>query len=199
MIFPSLSPLLALACLASSTSATPCVLRRPAIKAHPLQPGKPHAVSPARDPNKVCFVTPSKTSDDAPTILAAFQSCNHGGTVVLGGNYTIASPLDLTFLDAVDVSISGTINFSGDVKYWVDHTFKYAYQASSAMWRFGGRDVNIYGGGVGLINGNGQPWYDAFATNATLLRPILLVLDGLQGGSVSGLRMVNSPNVCEPL
>jgi len=64
------------------------------------------------------------------------------------------------------------------------------------MWRFGGKDVNIFGGGVGLINGNGQPWYDAFAANASLQRPILLVLDGLHGGSVTGLKMINSPNVC---
>ncbi|WP_368859234.1 glycosyl hydrolase family 28 protein, partial [Vibrio parahaemolyticus] len=52
----------------------------------------------------------------------------------------------------------------------------------------------MYGNGVGLINGNGQPWYDAFAANASLQRPILLVLDGLSGGFVTGLKMRNSPN-----
>ena len=170
-------------------------IARPEIKAFPLQPGTPHAVSPARDPLKYCFVKPSCSSDDdGPNILKAFQKCNNGGTVVLDADYTIGSPLDLTFLNSVDVAISGTVNFAGDVDYWIEHTFKYAYQTSSAMWRFGGKDVNIYGGGVGLINGNGQPWYDRFAVNATLLRPILLVIDGLKGGSVSGLKMRNSPN-----
>lgn len=114
--------------------------------------------------------------------------------MVLDLNYTISNPLDLTFLDSVDVAISGTVNFAGDVYGWTEKTFKYAYQDSSAMWRFGGRDVNIYGGGKGLINGNGQPWYDEFQKNSTLRRPILLVLDGLQGGSVTGLHMINSPN-----
>jgi galacturan 1,4-alpha-galacturonidase len=200
----SLGSLVAIACVAASSvsavvyspNAGKPVIERPSIKAWPLHPGKPHADSPPRDPSKYCFVKPScKSDDDAANILKAFHDCNHGGTVVLDANYNIGSPLDLTFLDSVDVAISGTINFSGDVDYWVEHSFKYAFQDSSAMWRFGGRDVNIYGGGVGLINGNGQPWYDAFAANASLLRPILLVLDGLHGGSVTGLKMINSPNV----
>ncbi|KAK1768818.1 putative exopolygalacturonase protein [Phialemonium atrogriseum] len=196
------SSALAVACLAAAANAVISpfkglpVIERPEVKAWPLSPGKPHAVSPPRDPNRYCFVRPSckAGNDDAPKILRAFHECNNGGTVVLDATYTIASPLDLTFLDSVDMVISGTINFSSDVNYWVEHTFKYPFQDSSSMWRIGGRDVNIYGGGVGLINGNGQNWYDAFAKNPTLLRPILLVLDGLHGGSVSGLRMVNSPN-----
>jgi galacturan 1,4-alpha-galacturonidase len=61
------------------------------------------------------------------------------------------------------------------------------------MWRFGGKDVNIYGNGVGLINGNGQSWYDRFATNATLERPTLMVLDGINGGSVTGLKLRQAP------
>lgn len=63
------------------------------------------------------------------------------------------------------------------------------------MWRFGGEDVNIYGKGVGLINGNGQSWYDGLAANSSLQRPVLFVVDGLHGGSVTGLRMVNPPSV----
>ncbi|RKU40542.1 hypothetical protein DL546_002195 [Coniochaeta pulveracea] len=193
---PSILSLLLSALVASSSvTASSCVVRRPVIQAHPLQPGKPHAISPRRDPAKTCFV-PSQGNgqDDSSSILSAFHTCNHGGTVVLDLNYTISNPLDLTFLDSVDVAISGTVNFAGDVYGWTEKTFKYAYQDSSAMWRFGGRDVNIYGGGKGLINGNGQPWYDEFQKNSTLRRPILLVLDGLQGGSVTGLHMINSPN-----
>lgn len=174
-------------------------VRRPDIRPWPYDPGHALPLSPAR--TKSCKVEPSNGGgkDDAPQILEAFHDCNNGGTVVLDANYTIASPLDLTFLDSVDVAISGTINFSGDVDYWIAHSFKYAYQASSAMWRFGGRDVNIYGNGTGLINGNGQPWYQRFHENATLQRPVLLVLDGLQGGSVTGLSMINPPSVSSPL
>lgn len=169
---------------------------RPNIKAWPLNPGNLHLNSPARAADKVCYVKPSCVGkDDAAAILKAFQQCNNGGTVVLDRNYTIASPLDLTFLNAIDVAITGTINFSDNMTSWTGHMFKYAYQDSLAMWRFGGKDVNIYGQGVGVINGNGQAWWDAFAANAALLRPILFVIDGLHGGSVTGLNMRNPPDV----
>lgn len=185
----------ALALPATTLSPQGDPLRRPDIKPWPHSPRYSFPPSPAR--TKTCKVASngSRDEDDAPQILEAFHDCNNGGTVVLDANYTIASPLDLTFLESVDVAISGTINFSGDVDYWIANSFKYVYQASSAMWRFGGKDVNIYGNGMGLINGNGQPWYGRFAQNATLQRPVLLVLDGLHGGSVTGLAMQYPPSV----
>jgi galacturan 1,4-alpha-galacturonidase len=177
------------------------VLERPKLQWEPKTPGRPFPHSPPR--YKTCFVPSSsrfdndKDIDSAPEIFKAFKQCNRGGRVVLDGTYTIASPLDLTFLEAVDVVLTGTIKFSNDIDYWVENSFKYAFQNSSAFWRFGGKDVNIYGGGHGLIDGNGQAWYDAFATNPTLLRPILFVLDGLKAGSVTGLKLRNSPDVSE--
>ncbi|KAM0449466.1 hypothetical protein ACHAO4_007484 [Trichoderma viride] len=174
------------------------VLERPKLQWGPKTPGRPFPHSPNR--HKTCHVPSSshfnshKNIDSAPEIFKAFKECNRGGRVVLDGTYTIASPLDLTFLEAVDVVLTGTIQFSNDIDYWVQNSFKYAFQNSSAFWRFGGKDVNIYGGGHGLLDGNGQAWYDAFATKPTLLRPILFVLDGLKAGSVTGLKMRNSPD-----
>lgn len=174
------------------------VLGRPNLHWGPKTPGHPFPHSPKR--YKTCYVPSCRGSgrhgknDDAPEILKAFKKCNRGGVVVLDEEYTIASPLDLTFLEAVDVAITGSIKFTNDIDYWVKNSFKYDFQNSSAFWRFGGKDVNIYGGGKGLIDGNGQAWYDAFAAEPTLLRPILLVLDGLERGSVTGLKMRNSPD-----
>lgn len=172
------------------------VLPRPALKAGPFHPGKPMPHSPARQRDRFCFVQTSRCGgDDAPAILRAFHECNNGGTVVLYADYTVASPLDLTFLNAVDVAITGTINFAPDIDYWSEHSFKYQFQNSSSMWRWGGRDVNIFGGGVGTINGNGQSWWEASVSNKYLLRPVLFVVDGLEGGSMSGINMVNPPMV----
>ncbi|KAL7952127.1 glycoside hydrolase family 28 protein [Trichoderma barbatum] len=162
-------------------------LERPKLQWGPKTPGHQFPHSPKR--HKTCYVTSCHRSnhhskhDDAPEILKAFKKCNRGGIVILNEEYTIASPLDLTFLEAVDVAITGTIKFTNDIDFWVKNSFKYDFQNSSAFWRFGGKDVNIYGGGQGLIDGNGQAWYDAFAAEPTLLRPILLVLDGLERGS----------------
>ncbi|UPK92414.1 hypothetical protein LCI18_003349 [Fusarium solani-melongenae] len=170
-------------------------LARPEIKPWPHAPGGHYPVSPPRHPGRYCFVEPSQHGgDDAGKILSAFRECNYGGTVVLDKNYTIASPLDLTFLNQVDVAILGTINFSGDVNHWKKHSFKYAYQNASTMWKFGGRDVNVFGKGAGVINENGQPWYDGLAADPLLQRPVLFLVDGLHGGSVTGLRMDNPPS-----
>ncbi|KAI0405571.1 polygalacturonase [Xylaria palmicola] len=169
------------------------VLSRPNIKPFPYNTGRPQPHSPPR--TKTCNVKAlGGGKDDAPNILSAFNRCNHGGTVALGEDYTIATALDLTFLDRVDIALSGSITFKADIDYWVENAFRYAFQDTRAFWKIGGKDVKIYGGGVGLIDGNGQPWWDAFAANSSLLRPIPLVLDGLHGGSVTGLRMINPPN-----
>ncbi|KAI8946549.1 polygalacturonase [Xylaria longipes] len=169
------------------------VISRPNIEPSPHNSGRLKPLSSPR--TKTCSVTAlGGDEDDAPQILDAFHDCNNGGTVALDGDYTIATALDLTFLDSVDVALLGSITFKADIDYWVANSFKYAFQSSTAFWKIGGKDVNIYGGGVGVIDGNGQPWWDGFASNSSLLRPISLVLDGLQGGSVTGLRMINPPN-----
>ncbi|CAG9942894.1 unnamed protein product [Clonostachys rosea f. rosea IK726] len=167
---------------------------RPTITPGPLQPYKAFPVSPPR--TKTCFVKPSctKGKDDSAKILAAFEECNDGGTVVFDEEYTICSPLDLRFLKHVDIAITGTIKFCDDIDYWLPRTFKFQFQGSSTWWVIGGEDINIYGSGVGTLDGNGQAWYDRFATNKTLQRPLLLVTDGLHGGSITGLNMKNSPN-----
>ncbi|KAI1320146.1 polygalacturonase [Xylariaceae sp. FL0255] len=168
-------------------------ISRPNIKPHPFNSGRPLPVSPPR--TKRCAV-PAKGNgqDDAPHILSALHECNNGGTVVLDKNYTIATALDLTFLEHVDLALSGTINFGGTIDYWLENAFQYAYQNATAYWRFGGHDVNIYGGGVGVINGNGLPWWTAFAANSSLLRPVTFVLDGLVGSTISGITMLNPPD-----
>ncbi|KAI0195801.1 polygalacturonase [Xylaria flabelliformis] len=191
----------AIAVLATFAAAKPLVaspsdgsiISRPNIEPFPHNSGRLKPVSSPR--TKSCSVTAlGGGEDDASQILDAFHDCNNGGTIVLDGDYTIATALDLTFLDSVDVALSGSITFKADIDYWVANSFKYAFQSSTAFWKIGGKDVNIYGGGVGVIDGNGQPWWDGFASNSSLLRPISLVLDGLQGGSVTGISMINPPN-----
>ncbi|KAI1755718.1 polygalacturonase [Xylaria castorea] len=169
------------------------VISRPEVEPFPHNSGRLIPVSSPR--TKTCSVAAlGGDGDDATQILDAFHDCNNGGTVVLDSDYTIATALDLTFLDSVDVALSGSITFKADIDYWVANSFKYAFQSSTAFWKIGGRDINIYGGGLGVIDGSGQPWWDGFASNSSLLRPISLVLDGLQGGSVTGIRMINPPN-----
>lgn len=81
--------------------------------------------------------------------------------------------------------------FSANLPYWEANGFNLTFQNASTFWMIGGADVNIFGGGI--IDGNGQPWYDAYAANPLILRPILLAIVGLKGGSVTDLNLRHSP------
>ncbi|KAM0813002.1 putative exopolygalacturonase X [Seiridium cardinale] len=164
---------------------------RPNVQAYPYNSGRTAILSAERATE--CFVVPTG-GDDSEVFLAALQECNNGGKVVLDSNYTIGSVLDLTFLNSIDIAISGTVTFTDDIDYWVNNYWTYDFQNSTSFFKLGGTDVNIYGDGVGVIDGAGQAWWEAFASNASLLRPILFVTDGLESGSITGLNLVNSPN-----
>jgi len=180
--------------LSTADSCPPTLPSRPAPYAHPYSPGNPHYQSPPR--SRTCYVHALGAGrDDSQTIFSAAKACNYGGTVaLLDAQYTIAQPLDLTFLNAVDIIIAGEVSFTPDIPFWTGkgNTFDYAFQSAALFWQIGGIDVNIYGGGT--INGNGQVWWDAMVTNSTLQRPILVGIMGLQGGSVTDLKLINPPN-----
>lgn len=198
---PALVLLGAFLAATTTTASGPVHLARPNIRPFPLSTGSPAHVSPARLANKTCIVPASTNgSDSSPAILAAFTACNNGGTVVLDAAYTIASPLDLTFLKQVDVSLTGTISFTPNIAFWTGAggAFPITYQNSSTFWKFGGEDVNIFGGGVGTLDGHGEVWWNAKLTNSSLVRPIMFVVDGLKGATISGLNFVNPPNVSFP-
>ncbi|CAG8972355.1 hypothetical protein HYALB_00005023 [Hymenoscyphus albidus] len=167
---------------------------RPNPVPYPYNHGRPHPISPPRDAARICYVTAAGNGeDDSQAILSAAKTCNKGGTIaLLDAAYTVGNPLDLTFLDSVDFVIQGTLSFTPDIDFWVENTFKYTYQTASLFWQFGGRDVNIYGGGT--INGNGQAWWDTWAEDNTVMRPTLFGVIGLKGGAISNLKLINTPN-----
>ncbi|KAH9212003.1 polygalacturonase [Leptodontidium sp. 2 PMI_412] len=168
---------------------------RPTVQCGPKSPSKPFPSSPPRDSHRICVV-PHGTADAGPAILSAAHRCNYGGTVYFpaGQNFTVATALDLTFLVNVDFAILGTIKFKDDLNYWQANTFQYPFQSASLFWRFGGRDVNIYGAGTGVIDGLGDAWWSAWASNSSVARPILFGTDGLHDSTISGLTMRNPPN-----
>jgi galacturan 1,4-alpha-galacturonidase len=51
--------------------------------------------------------------------------------------------------------------------------------------------VNVYGGGT--LDGNGQAWYDLYAEDIYILRPILFGTIGLHGGRIEDLKFRYSP------
>ncbi|KAL1652038.1 Exopolygalacturonase X-1 [Diplodia intermedia] len=165
---------------------------REAVSIGPQPAYRPMPDSPAR--NKTCVVPAAGDgSDDAPAILEAFQSCSPGGTVVMSANttYSVGTALDLTFLEHVDWVIEGTIKFTDDTDYWQANAFNQTFQNATTFFQLGGEDVNVYGGGT--VDGSGQAWYDLYAEDIYILRPILFGTIGLHGGSISNIKLRYSP------
>lgn len=150
--------------------------------------------SPSR--NRICVASSHNdlVTDDASNILAAVQDCNNGGHVIFASKqtYTIASPLNLTGLVSIDLDIQGTLSFPSDnLTYWQANSFDLQYQNATSFLILGGRDVNVFG--AGTVQGNGQAWWDEYVGNKKLKRPVLFAVVGLEGGSVSGIKMRNAP------
>jgi galacturan 1,4-alpha-galacturonidase len=87
--------------------------------------------------------------------------------------------------------IQAYIQFTNDTTYWQANAFHWTFQNATTFFALGGEDVNVYGGG--MLDGNGQIWYDLYNTNALVLRPILVGVIGLETGSISDLYLRYSP------
>ncbi|EOA86643.1 Exopolygalacturonase [Exserohilum turcicum] len=165
---------------------------RPNYAASPYHPGKPFPKSPIR--TKTCMLSAlGGGKDDSANILKAVKKCNHGGHVVFpkDQSFTIGTALDLTFLQSIDLDIQGTIQFTNDTDYWQANSFKQIFQNATTFFQIGGHDINVYGGGT--LDGNGQAWYDLYAKDIYILRPILFGLIGAKGATISDLKFRYSP------
>lgn len=166
---------------------------RPSISFQHFHPSRPLPPSPPR--TKICIAQSHNDlkSDDSDYILQAIQQCNNGGHVILPANtnYIIGKALDLTFLSHIDIDIQGYVLFTNDTDYWQANSFKQIFQNATTFFQLGGEDVNVFGGGV--IDGNGQAWYDLYAKDIYTLRPTLFGTIGLHGGTISNLNLRYSP------
>ncbi|KAJ3337086.1 hypothetical protein HDU93_001659 [Gonapodya sp. JEL0774] len=139
------------------------------------------------------------THDVSSFFEAGLRIANNGGTLWLeeGKTYMIGQPLDLTFLNDVHVRLEGTIKFTNDTKFWQKNAFYHPFQKSLMFWKWGGKDIKIYGSGY--LDGNGQRWYNEFAgleilsTSNTYLRPILFYAENCTNLAIEGINYRNSP------
>ncbi|KAK5128097.1 Exopolygalacturonase X-1 [Meristemomyces frigidus] len=167
--------------------------KRPAITFEPKKPYSAFAKSPSRSRN--CYVSSHNDmkTDDSAYILDAIKKCDNGGHVIFpqGTTYVIGTALNLTGLKHIDIDIQGYVQFTNDTDYWQANAFFQTFQNATTFFQLGGEDVNVYGGG--MLDGNGQVWYDLYASNIYILRPILFGTIGLNGGSISDLYFRYSP------
>ncbi|THV02244.1 glycoside hydrolase family 28 protein [Dendrothele bispora CBS 962.96] len=136
-----------------------------------------------------CTLTASG-GDDAPQFLNAAQTCD---TVVIpaGETLDIQTRLNMTGLSNKNFNIQGTVRFNPDIDYWTGNAFFIPFQTQVTFWLLGGENIVMNGGGT--LDGAGQAWYDAFASNSSLLRPIIMTVFQAENVLVENIRMINSP------
>jgi hypothetical protein len=115
--------------------------------------------------SRTCTVqTHGNGVDDADNILSAFHECQQDSTIIFkeGVTYNVQRILDLKNLTNVDVEMRGTIEFGVDLRYWFTHSMYQEFQNVSIAMRIGGDNIIWDGFNTGLINGNGEIYYENF-------------------------------------
>ncbi|KUL89435.1 hypothetical protein ZTR_04324 [Talaromyces verruculosus] len=149
---------------------------------------------PSKTIEKRSVCTPSSygntSEDDTPAIAAAIASCGKGGTIVIpsGTTYSIRSTLDFTGCAGCELQLEGTLKVSDDYEYWSN------YKSIILISDITGANITSTTG-AGVIDGNGQNAYDAFAADSSLSRPTLVYITGSSDITMSGFKVKNPPNV----
>ncbi|KAI1324323.1 glycoside hydrolase family 28 protein [Xylariaceae sp. FL0255] len=146
---------------------------------------------------KECVVKASgdPNGDDAPAVLQAFSECSQNAHIIFENTtYYIASVMNTTGLQNVDVEIKGTLEWNNtDFNYWLVNSLPVGFQNQSSAWFFGGADVHFYGHGYGTLNGNGQDWYSYNNGTSNLAgRPHAITISNSKDCVIEGLRFIKS-------
>lgn len=165
-------------------------------KKHPYKPPKPSFGG-----RRVVTIRPSAndTDDVSAQFKAGLERANHGGTLYLPADETfvIGQPLNLTFLSDVHLRLDGEILFTNDTAHWQSVAFTHPFQNTIMFWKWGGDKVKIYG--KGILNGNGQRWWNEFSGNQILdldneyLRPVLFYAENSTDWTIEGISFLDSP------
>ncbi|KAF5383596.1 hypothetical protein D9615_003576 [Tricholomella constricta] len=139
-----------------------------------------------------CTVTSAGNAgiDDVPAIEAAIKSCGNGGIIVLPAEktYMIRSTLDFTGCVGCEVQIEGTMKLSDDTTFWN------GVRAAILLTNVSGATVHSKTG-TGLVDGNGVPFWQKFASDSSFARPTLMYINGGSKIIVEDLTFKNAPNV----
>ncbi|KAJ7702221.1 pectin lyase fold/virulence factor [Mycena rosella] len=128
--------------------------------------------------------------DDSPHFLNAIHTCSKV-TIPSFTTLNISTRLNMTGLRNKHIELQGTLRFNPDIPYWSGNGFFFPFQTQITFWILGGKNIVLDGGGT--LDGAGQDWYDAFASNSSLLRPIILTLFQVSDALVKDIKMIQSP------
>jgi len=138
----------------------------------------------------IAFVSSIQPQDEEPlasctfTSYAAISDVSKCNPLTLQGPFTVPANkmIDLTGLaTGTQVNLRGTITFA-----------KGTLSSSNFLLTLSGKDLVIDGTGA-TLNGNGPEYWDGQGSNGGVPKPKFIHLNGLEGGSLSGLKVIGSP------
>ena len=147
---------------------------------------------PKRSKNCSVKASGNPNGDDAPAIIQAFKDCKQDGHITFENTtYYIASIMNTTGLNKVDIEVKGTLLWSTNITYWLANSMPIGFQNQTAAWHLGGQNLHMYGHGYGTLNGNGQVWYD-YNKGASNLhgRPHNLLITNTKNAVFEGLNFL---------
>ncbi|KAI5778743.1 glycoside hydrolase family 28 protein [Geopyxis carbonaria] len=134
-------------------------------------------------------------TDSSPAIHDTFKRCSRDARVTFSANtvYPIGSVVSLQNLKNVHIDLRGTLQYSDNLRYWIQHSLYQPFQNASIGLEIGGTNLTIDGHGTGVVDGNGQVWYDyTNGFSQYFGRPIPFSLRRAHNATATGFRILNS-------
>lgn len=130
---------------------------------------------------KTCIVQKSN-SDDALTIIQAFNDCKDGGTILFpkGSSFYPKTLISISNLKNINVQFYG--NF-------VLPNYNTQFDGRPAFFELKGENINFDGNGAGTFVGTGQQWWDAKNNRG----PIVFRITA-NNSVFRNFRILNAPN-----
>jgi polygalacturonase len=127
----------------------------------------------------------TSSSDNATAIQNAINAASAAGsgTVQVPAGTFLTGPIHLTNNINLNLASGATLKML-PYGVWPGSTFFITCYRS--------HDVEI--SGAGTIDGQGQAWWNAFAANPALARPVQMDLGAITGLEITGIRLQNSPS-----
>ncbi|HET9869559.1 MAG TPA: glycosyl hydrolase family 28 protein [bacterium] len=123
------------------------------------------------------------SADNAAAIQAAVNAVGSGGTVVVPAGTFLSGPVTLKSNMTFQLSAGATLRMTAMGTFPVNTDFVYGSKLS-----------NVAIDGSGVMDGQGQAWWDYFNGGGTDNRPPAMIeLSGCTGVTVSGISVINSP------
>lgn len=141
-----------------------------------------------------CRIPASMTGISAALVEASVKCSRDARIVVEAGDSLIDEVIVMNNLANVEVSILGNLHLKPDWAYWKKNGFRGIPEDTNTtvVWSYvGGTNVHVNGGGT--FYGNGLSAWKAYFKNSNAPRPALVLFSGVNGGSYSNLRHIDSP------